>query len=208
MSTYITIKATATCTNSSWRRSTMVSRAQSNRSASFQQVPQKSVNARKGQVTDHWDALAIWTTTQSTWLSSVQVQASERHPIALMLVGLKSGEPFANLVCTLITCKLSRLCDKLIALQVQNSVSGSRKTSSSKRKCYSPTSWYTTETELLIHKIHKCDHSLTLTHPWKHILVLFVAVLLQTKLPDRLYMKSASHQTDTSVSWKINCQRC
>jgi len=29
-----------------------------------------------------------------------------------VLVGWKSGEPFANLVCTLVTCKLSRLCDK------------------------------------------------------------------------------------------------
>lgn len=107
------------------------------------------------------------------WSSSVQVQASERYPIALMLVGWKRGEPIANVVCTLVTCKLSKLCDKLITLHVQNSVSGSRKNSSSKRKFYSQTSSCSTEGELLMHKIHKWGHSLTLTHPWKQILGTF-----------------------------------
>jgi hypothetical protein len=87
-------------------------------------------------VNDHYDAMSIWRTICSKWLSTVHLLSPEGYPINLVLAICKYGEPFMMMVCTPLMCKLSRLYIQLFTLHVQSFAAGFWKTSSSTQKVY------------------------------------------------------------------------
>jgi len=55
------------------------------------------VHSPNQDMNDHYDAVAFWRTTYRKWLSAVQLPASERYPIELVLAGSKCGELFKTI---------------------------------------------------------------------------------------------------------------
>jgi len=151
--------------------------------------------------------MSIWKSIHWKWLRAVQLLASEKYLIELVLAGCKCGEIFTILVCTPFTCKTSCPFDWLhFALSM----------ALGKEQVHTKFFFFTdrlrsTWAEWPEHGIHTSGGSIIITPPRKHISrtvcrISFCTVLLEAKLSGRLYFQSAWHPSATSVSWKINSQ--